>query len=247
MKKKLLLTAAVVMCAVLLVVGSIAGTVAYLRAEATITNSFTYGTVKITLDEAYIDPATGDRPTTGDKQNLRVQGNQYKLVAGKSFVKDPIIHISSDSEDSFLFVKIDMSADLAKIQVSNTNPNNDTSKMTIAQQLEYFGWKSLQTVDGYAAATYANIYYYAGPTVTGVNPAVTDDGTVTIPTDSNGVKSVVNVTVFDHFNVGSQFREADFTVAARASFSITAYAVQGAEIASIKEAANVFFPLSATN
>jgi len=79
-----------------------------------------------------------------------------------------------------------------------------------------------------------------------VNPAVTTAGTVTT-TDSNGIKSVVDVTVFDHFNVGSQFREADFTVAARTSFSITAYAVQGAEIANVKEAANVFFPLSATN
>ncbi|MBR6549317.1 MAG: hypothetical protein IKT68_07230 [Clostridia bacterium] len=97
-KKVLLL----VVMAVLLVVSTVFGTLAWLTSETeTITNTFTYGKVEITMDEAPVDSygqvVEGDRRTTND----------YKLVPGHTYTKDPTIHVGSESENCFVMVKIE--------------------------------------------------------------------------------------------------------------------------------------------
>jgi len=63
-KSKALLLA---LCAVLLVAASVLGTMAYLTSRAEVTNTFTVGSVSITLDEAPVDEngeaTTGTRVT----------------------------------------------------------------------------------------------------------------------------------------------------------------------------------------
>lgn len=118
-KKGLLL----VLCAVLLVGATIAGTVAYLTSTTeVVNNTFTAGNVKITLDEAPVDlygeVVTGDRRTA----------NEYKLIPGHSYTKDPTVHVAADSEDCWLFVKI--TDEIADIQDGKT----------IAEQLTEKGW-----------------------------------------------------------------------------------------------------------
>lgn len=145
MKKKLLITLSVVACALLLVVGSIAGTIAYLTSTATVTNTFTVGNIGITLDEANTDEqgvATSGRTTSAT-------GNTYKLIPGSTYIKDPVIHVQANSESCYLFVKID-----------NQLKDIETS---IASQLDTNGWEKL---DG---AT-ENVYYKeaAIPTSTSV-------------------------------------------------------------------------------
>ena len=86
-KKKILMALALVGCAVLLVAGSIAGTLAYLTAQTqTITNTFTVGNVAITLTET----------KTVDT----------KLIPGKEYGKDPVVTVSAGSEDCWLFVEV---------------------------------------------------------------------------------------------------------------------------------------------
>ena len=64
MKKKFLKALVMVGCAILLVIATITGTVAYLTSVKEVTNTFTVGKVEITLDESdmtALDPTTAPR------------------------------------------------------------------------------------------------------------------------------------------------------------------------------------------
>ena len=101
-KKKALLT---VLCAVMLGVGSVVGTYAYLTdTTGPVTNTFTIGNVRITLNEKDVDndSNTQDNVTVGGV--VRDTANSYKLFPGKSYVKDPTVTVDATSEDCWLFV-----------------------------------------------------------------------------------------------------------------------------------------------
>lgn len=85
--KKLTKGLILVLCAAILVAGSVMGTLAWLTAQDTITNTFTVGNISITLTE-----------TTGDT---------YKLVPGVQVEKDPTVTVKAGSEDCYLFVKVE--------------------------------------------------------------------------------------------------------------------------------------------
>lgn len=85
--------------AVLLVVATVFVTMAFLTAEDTVVNTFTVGKVSISLDEEDADDST---PTAA-----RDQANKYHLIPGTTYKKDPVIHVAADSEDCWLFVKVE--------------------------------------------------------------------------------------------------------------------------------------------
>lgn len=87
----------VVACALLLVAASVFGTMAYLTSTDTVTNTFTVGKVKITLDEAKVD-ADGKPVTPAE----RVKGNSYKLLPGHTYTKDPTVTVEAGSEASYV-------------------------------------------------------------------------------------------------------------------------------------------------
>ena len=92
---------AMLLCAALLVGGTIAGTVAYLTAKTDpVTNTFTAGNVAITLDEAEIVNGV----ETGDRTD---EGNSYHLIPGETYKKDPTVHVAANSENSWIFVKVE--------------------------------------------------------------------------------------------------------------------------------------------
>ena len=97
MKKKLM----TVLALVLVIALSVAGTYAYLTSQDTVTNTFTVGNVAITMDEAKVDEYG-----VADNNAPRVAGNEYKLVPGHNYVKDPTIHVGANSENCYLFVEI---------------------------------------------------------------------------------------------------------------------------------------------
>lgn len=97
----------VVACALLLVAASVFGTMAYLTSTDTVTNTFTVGKVKITLDEAQVN--TDGKPIKKDGtivQNAaeaeRVKENSYKLLPGHSYTKDPTVTVEAGSEASYV-------------------------------------------------------------------------------------------------------------------------------------------------
>lgn len=88
--------------AVTLVLCSIVGgTVAWLIAQtAPVKNTFTYGDINITLTETDTDDGDDD-PNT----------NSYNMVPGVDIYKDPKVTVLADSEDNWLFVKLEESTD----------------------------------------------------------------------------------------------------------------------------------------
>ena len=101
--KKVLLLA---LCAILLVGATIAGTVAYLTSQKTVTNTFTVGKVSITLTEDKINVQTGEK-LTGSEAGTTDNLQNIELVPGREIEKNPVITVSNDSEECYLFVKIE--------------------------------------------------------------------------------------------------------------------------------------------
>lgn len=142
-----------VLCALLLVTVSILGTLAYLTSTETVTNTFTVGNVKITLDEAPVD--SNGQQTTGARGNA----NSYKLYPGKTYDKDPTIHVDPNSDNCWLFVKIE----------NNIAGVEDGS---IATQMANNGWSPVDGTDVYAykqiaTKADANVKIFEKFTVTG--------------------------------------------------------------------------------
>ena len=96
MKSKKAKVLALVLCAALLVGGSVMATLAYLMDSEEVVNTFTVGQVGITLDEAKVTPE-GELDGTD-----RVQGNNYHLIPGQSYIKDPMITLDAGSEASYV-------------------------------------------------------------------------------------------------------------------------------------------------
>ncbi len=111
---------ALVLCALMLVAASVFGTLAYLTDTDTVVNTFTVGHVDIILNEANVNEkgqpikqTTVDGVTTTtvidystDLKNLlnadRVTGNEYHLVPGHTYTKDPTVTVKKGSEESYV-------------------------------------------------------------------------------------------------------------------------------------------------
>ena len=95
MKKKLM----TVLALVLVIAMSVAGTIAFLTDTTDpITNTFTVGKVDITLTETF------NTDTNGDQKN---DAWQAQLIPGTTYAKDPVVTVTADSEDCWLFVKFE--------------------------------------------------------------------------------------------------------------------------------------------
>ena len=88
-------------CAVLLVSLSVGATLAYLTSQTEVVkNTFTVGKVNITLDETDVDEF-------GVKDgNTRVTENEYKLLPGHTYSKDPQVHVLAGSEDCYVRIQV---------------------------------------------------------------------------------------------------------------------------------------------
>lgn len=154
MKKKL----TTVLAIVLVVALSVAGTYAYLTAKtAQVKNTFTVGNVNIDLKE-----------TTTD----------YKMIPGMTIAKDPKVTVKANSEDCWLFVKVEKSA-------------NFDSFLTYDMAAD---WTALEGVDGVfyrpvEAGTADQVFTVLANNTVSVKSDVTkdmmdaiDNGTATNPT-----------------------------------------------------------------
>ena len=125
-KTKALLLA---LCGVLLIVGTVFTTVAFLTSTTDVVkNTFTVGNVTITLDEKDVDDSTPDKD--------RDVENEYHLVPGGEYEKDPTIHVQANSEDCYLFIKV--KNDIASVEDSSS---------TIESQILANDWAVLSQED----------------------------------------------------------------------------------------------------
>lgn len=85
-------------CALALVTASVMGTMAYLTSTDEVVNTFTVGNVQIKLDEAAANP-DGSLVENAEK---RVKANNYKLLPGHTYNKDPMVTVLKGSESSYV-------------------------------------------------------------------------------------------------------------------------------------------------
>lgn len=207
-KSKALLLA---LCAVLLVVASVLTTLAFLTSTDSVDNVFTVGNVKLEnelghgIDEADVDE-NGIPEYKEDETTLkdRVQTNTYKLQPGKTYVKDPTIHVASSSDPCFLFVKVENG-------IANIEAATDTAEggyQNIAAQMAAHGWIKVTDdtiVDG--------VYAYA----------ITDKKDVV---NLVAVEGSEDIKVFEQFKIDGTVDGTTLDLYKDAHIVVTAYAVQ---------------------
>lgn len=114
----------IVLCVVLLVAGSVMATLAYLTDTDKVVNTVTVGKVDITVDESEVTP--DGEPVEGAD---RVEGNEYHLIPGQTYVKDPTMTVKQGSEESFvrMLVTINCLSELKAIFGDDFLPENYVS------------------------------------------------------------------------------------------------------------------------
>ena len=117
------------LCAVLLVAASVLGTMAYLTDTKTVTNTFTVGSVGIKLDETDVDEY-------GEKvSETRVGANSYKLIPGRTYIKDPMVTVEAGSEAAYVRMIVTVKTiDQLKLAL----PQKDTNGTAIAANAQYY-------------------------------------------------------------------------------------------------------------
>jgi predicted ribosomally synthesized peptide with SipW-like signal peptide len=180
MNKKFLKSMALVCCAILLVVCSIVGTFAYLTSTAKVTNTFTVGKVKITLDESKLND---DGITVDPSEKVLTQ--TYHLMPGITYQKDPTVHVELGSEKCWVFIKIVNNIDAIDL-ANDPAIANDGS---IEDQLETNGWTQLTGETG--------VYYKADVDATTEAKDLRVFSTVTIQNtvDNNTLKDFSDKTI----------------------------------------------------
>lgn len=181
-KKVLLL----VLCAALLVGASVAGTVAYLTSQDQVVNTFTVGKVQIGLDEASVN-VDGTYVTNHENH---VKTNDYHLLPGMTYIKDPTVTVKANSEKAYIrmLVKVTNIVNLEAVftDASYYGTDADGNKVFLLQNL-VDGWDpAIWVYEGYTAdgnnGTYEFRYFAPVDTMNG-NDLILDDlfETITIP------------------------------------------------------------------
>ncbi|MBQ7836711.1 MAG: hypothetical protein IJ389_05600 [Clostridia bacterium] len=100
---------------------AVVGTVAFLISSQEVVNTFTVGQVHINLDEADVDE-DGDPVEGAD----RVKGNEYHLVPGQTYTKDPTVTVLKGSEEAYVRMTVTLNkvAELKAILGDDFLPEN---------------------------------------------------------------------------------------------------------------------------
>ena len=116
MKKKSLI---MLMCALTIISSVAFGTIAYLTDRAGVTNRFTIGNVDIVVDETEVDENGNpipnldydpNDPNDPDDPNLRTEEeNEYPLIPGSEYIKDPTMTVKAGSEKAYVRMVVTLS------------------------------------------------------------------------------------------------------------------------------------------
>ena len=151
MKKKLLTACLLVVCAVALVVGSVLTTIALLTSSSGVSNVFTVGNISIDMKESKVNSdgklvnASGEELNGSNGDVVKVDTNSYHLLPGKTYIKDPTITVTSETDKMYLFVK---SANLIRRaeagnyndRVRDDDPATVDTPLSMREQMEKYGW-----------------------------------------------------------------------------------------------------------
>ncbi len=204
----------VVACALLLVAASVFGTMAYLTSTDTVTNTFTVGKVKITLDEAKV---ISDGTPVANAE--RVKANEYKLLPGHTYTKDPTVTVEEGSEESYVRMKVEVK-NIDQLKAVFTDASYYGANGVFLLQKLVGGWDNTkwasvgyeQSKDGKTGTYEFRYYQKTGPAT--LEPLFT---TITIPgsVDAAGLEKLGNVKI----NITGEAIQADGFTNANAAWA----------------------------
>lgn len=216
---------AMLLCAVLLVTGTVAVTVAYLTSTTEeVKNTFTVGNIVIDLDEAYVNKDGELLDTAGnvyegkEGQELatRVRENTYRLLPGHEYVKDPTVTVEEKSEDAYIRIKVAVS-DMEKLEKAFTKEKYSTWYVNDVFYLQNLveGWDNdIWECKAYDAATSTYEFWYVGEKADG-NGVVPYSDSVT-----------VLEPLFEKVVVPGELSNTEIGFLDEVEISIIAYAIQ---------------------
>lgn len=170
-RRKIRKALATMLAALLLVVVSVGATVAYLTSRDEVTNTFTVGKVVITLDEAKVNLA--GKPVDDNNKEVelanapRVKANEYKLMPGHTYTKDPTVTVLEDSEPSWIYCGVKVS-DVATLK--EVFPGNEVNGIFMLQNFVDYDAKVWEFVE-FDSNTSTYIFKYATTVDTVDDPA----------------------------------------------------------------------------
>jgi len=203
--------------ALFLVFGVVSGTIAWLTATSTVTNTFTVGSINV--------------PTTSPKDqqiNIDIDGHIYepswdstvthKLIPAVTFDKDPYVGVGAGSEDTDVYVYVE---------------NNFSDKVYFSINT---GWEAVEATVGFASGTYTKgLFKYTN----GLSGAATSDVWTSTPlfstivvdelstkedlTVAEGKNSEIKISSFIHQSkdgMGQDIPDSTILAAAKAAFNI---------------------------
>lgn len=165
---------------------AIGGTMAWLTANKTVTNSFTVGNITLTLDETYVN-------TSGaivEDSRVESQSNAYKVYPGATIGKDPKIDVTG--EDCWLYVYV-------KNDTTNAGVSGDAITYEMADS-----WVEVSGMEG--------LYRYTNDKVTNdlTDVSVFKNDQVKVSENVNGeITGDIVVNAYAHQAEGVLMNDAD--------------------------------------
>ena len=220
MKKKSFL---LILSLVLAVSAAAFGTIAYLTDRESITNTFSVGQINITLNETEINTSTNTpvysptdldpngNPIEGAVPQRTTQGNQYHLLPGQTYIKDPTVTLEKGGERSYvrMLVTLKGASALKALYPEGFLPQNfvngwDSSVWPCHQMIDYTTATPAQDV---ILCEFRYVHTDGEPTV---QPAADED--------------LVLDALFDSITVPGDLTGADLQTLYEAGFEIKVYA-----------------------
>ena len=201
MMKKPVMILAIILSAVLLVVASVMGTLAFLASSTAVSNTFTVGNVGIQMFESATDKHGVIIETEVGKKTS--DGNSYELIPGKSYAKDPTIYVNDNSVASYLFVK-----------VKNGIQTIEAEGNTMKSQMIANGW---QLIKDNASGEELYLYVGEGNAIANKKTAAVTAATI------GGDNTQTSFDIFETFTVKNDVDCSDY---AGAKVTLTAFAIQ---------------------
>lgn len=257
MKKTLAKILALALCAVLLVTGTVFVTLAYLQdSTGVVRNTFSSSNITITLDEYQVDENGAVRKLTGkdasgkpiyadydpgeEMARVMQQEQDYRLVPGRTYVKDPTVHIKSGSETCYIYIAIKNTMFPADnvYEDDSTESGKDgvQKKGTIAAQLLANGWVetglTIETEDesvleALGSDNPEDYTVYVFSQLQATNPAnrdIDDSRDYVVNVRENTTKEYFDLVIFENFTIKSDLNEE--IVTADKVINVIAFAVQ---------------------
>lgn len=213
MKKKVFLAAIITVAAITLVIATVLTTMAFLTASTAVSNTFTVGNISIEMFESHVD-ASGKKDPTTVGQRKSSYGNNYHLVPGKTYDKDPTVYVLPNGEPCYLFIKL--RNQIATFEEKHTT--TDVTSNTMSSQMLENGWVLIGTTST------GDIYAYKGSAVEG--DIKLDQLNTVVASKIAPQTHEQQFDVFDTFTVEHDITSDELAKAKGSKVTLTAYAIQ---------------------